>query len=79
MAETEHGDPGGGTVTIRVNGRDAQVPRDATLLAVVEALDLPSRGLVCEWNGEVIPGAAWASRRVAAGDRLELVRFVGGG
>jgi thiamine biosynthesis protein ThiS len=32
-----------------------------------------------EHNGEIVPRTVWAETRLNAGDRLELVHFVGGG
>ena len=35
--------------------------------------------VVVERNGEIVPAAAFDATRLAAGDVLELVQFVGGG
>lgn len=63
---------------ITVNGEPLDVPDGLTLASLVEHLGLVGPVAV-EQNREVVPRAEHAQRRVAAGDALELVHFVGGG
>ena len=49
------------------------------LQRVVEGLGFRSDRIAVELNGEIVRRAAWADARVRAGDRLEVVHFVGGG
>lgn len=48
----------------------------ADLLA---ALALEPERVALERNGEIVARTAWADIALAAGDRLEIVHFVGGG
>ena len=63
---------------IHLNGEPRQV-RAATILALVEELSLDPRKVAVERNLEIVPKSLHAVTPVAAGDRIELVQFVGGG
>jgi len=51
----------------------------ATLDRVIAELGLKGDRVAVEHNGEIVPRAAWPQTTVNAGDRLEVVHFVGGG
>ena len=67
------------TITVAINGTPRQVPRDATLLEVLAALGLDPRLVVVEHNRRIVRRPALGDVRVAPGDAIELVHFVGGG
>jgi thiamine biosynthesis protein ThiS len=67
------------TVAVAINGMPRQVPRDATLLDVLAALGLDPRVVVVEHNRRIVRRPALGDVRVAPGDAIELVHFVGGG
>lgn len=46
---------------------------------LVEELSMPERRLAVELNGIVVRKADWAETTLNAGDRIEIVHFVGGG
>ena len=50
-----------------------------TVAALIGELGLGDRRVAVERNREVVPRAEHATTVLAAGDRLELVTFVGGG
>lgn len=63
---------------IEVNGE----PRDtsaATISELIVELDLDARKVAVERNLEIVPRSLHAQTRLAQGDRIELVQFVGGG
>lgn len=66
-------------MTITVNGETHDVPGDATVLSVVEALGFAAATVVVQQNDTIIPRDAYAATPVQDGDVLELIRFVGGG
>jgi thiazole synthase len=69
-------------VTITLNGEPRRVSRaDAapTIAALLADLDVGRRRVAVEVNGEVVPKAEHDRRALAAGDRVEVVTFVGGG
>jgi thiamine biosynthesis protein ThiS len=67
------------TIDVVVNGEPRTVVRDATLLDLLETLHLDPRAVVVEHNRKVVRRPALAAVRVAPGDAIELVHFVGGG
>jgi thiamine biosynthesis protein ThiS len=66
-------------LALRVNGRDQEAPAHWTVADLVGALAGEARMVAVERNGVIVPRARWAETPLAAGDRIELVRFVQGG
>jgi thiamine biosynthesis protein ThiS len=67
------------TIEVTINGTPRQMPRDATLLDVLAALGLDPRLVVVEHNWRVVRRQGLGDVRIAPGDAIELVHFVGGG
>jgi sulfur carrier protein len=65
---------------IIVNGEpnDAVAP-GATVTELLEALDVPDRGVAVAVDAEVVPRGAWATFAVADGARVEVLIAVQGG
>ena len=61
------------------NGHELSVDLPSTLEAFLVAQNLPPRSVVVELNGEAIAASEIATRKLHAGDRLEIVRVVAGG
>ena len=67
-------------ITVVANGRPVELPDDATLTALLDALGIAPKSVAAmEHNGEPVARADHASRPLADGDRVELVRAVAGG
>ena len=66
-------------VTIIVNGENREAPADSTVLDLLRELGLQSGRVAIERNLEILPRPQWSETRVQAGDRYEIVQFVGGG
>jgi thiamine biosynthesis protein ThiS len=64
---------------ITVNDQPQEVPDGSTVAALLEQLGLVGKPLAVEVNLELVPRQGHAARRLAAGDRLEIVTLVGGG
>jgi len=64
---------------VTANGRRVTVPEGATVADLLDRLGLARRTVVVERNGEPIERARVAVTKLAAGDRLEVVRAVSGG
>ena len=64
-----------------VNGDALDVPEEATIATVVQMTGAtPSaKGLAVAVNAEVVPRSAWDEKRLAAEDRVEVLRAIGGG
>ena len=64
---------------ITVNGLTRRVPGPATLEDLLRHLGLDARTVVVEHNRSIVRRPALAATSLAAGDKVELVHFVGGG
>jgi sulfur carrier protein len=56
-----------------------QLSAGANLQDLIAELGLKGDRVAIEHNGNIVPRAEWADARLAEGDRLEIVHFVGGG
>jgi sulfur carrier protein len=66
-------------VNLNINGEPREAPALATVAELAAWLDLPAFGSAIELNGEVIRRADHPATALKEGDRLEVVRLVGGG
>lgn len=66
-------------IPVTVNGESRQVPAPATLLDLLASLGLDPRTVVVELNRDIVRRPRLGEVRLAPGDRVELVHFVGGG
>ena len=64
---------------VEVNGEARKCRHRESLQGWVDALRLDSSALVIERNGTIADRREWDTIELGAGDRLELVHFVGGG
>jgi thiamine biosynthesis protein ThiS len=67
------------TVAIVVNGEAKQAPHGATVRQLLEILGLDAGRVAIERNLEILARSEWSVTRLVAGDRYEIVQFVGGG
>lgn len=65
-------------VQLTVNGRPMTV-QSRTLTALLRLLDVKDFAVVAEVNGHIVPRENFACLLLNEGDKVELVRFVGGG
>lgn len=68
-----------GVIDVDVNGALRRIAAGTTVAALLAELGLADRRVAVERNREVVPRAEHARTVLAAGDRLEVVTFVGGG
>jgi thiamine biosynthesis protein ThiS len=67
------------TIEVVVNGEARAVAPGATLLELLAQLELDPRVVVVEHNRHIVRRPALGDVRIAPGDAIELVHFVGGG
>jgi sulfur carrier protein len=67
------------TIPITVNGEPRSIPAPATLAELLAQIGLDTRKVAVERNLEIVPRSTYAATRLAAGDQLEIVHFIGGG
>ncbi len=66
-------------MTLIINGQPHQLPEPTTLETVLATLSFPQEGVALALNGQVLRRADWESTALGEGDRIEIVRAVGGG
>ena len=72
--------PGGPpTVEIRLNGEARTVADGQPLTELLGELGFPPETLLVEHNGRALLRGEWSDVRLAAGDRVEILRVVAGG
>lgn len=64
---------------ILLNGEGREIPEGLNVAALLEHLRLDPARVAIERNLEILPRGQWQTTAVAAGDRFEIVQFVGGG
>lgn len=64
---------------LTINGDTRTVPGPATLEELLRHLELDPRGVVVEHNRAIVRRPQLGEVRVADGDQVEIVHFVGGG
>lgn len=62
-----------------INGQEREAPVLASVADLAAWLELPAFGSAVELNGEVVRRAEYGAAELREGDRLEVVRLVGGG
>lgn len=65
-------------VAIRINGEERQVAA-ATVAELLASLGLPTQKVAVERNLEIVPRSQYTETRLASGDTIEIVHFIGGG
>ena len=66
-------------ISLQVNGKSVELEQPTPLLTYLEQLGVNPRAVAVEHNGEIIDRAAYESITLRDGDRVEIVRMVGGG
>ena len=64
---------------VTVNDEPRRLPPGATVADLVATLGLGPRRVAIEVNREIVPRGDYPARRLAAGDRVEVVHAIGGG
>ncbi len=68
-----------GKINIVVNGEPREVQAGSNVRELVRDLGLAPERVAIERNLEILPRARWEMTTAEAGDRFEIVQFVGGG
>ncbi len=64
---------------IYLNGEKRQVGDGLSLRGLLDSFKIDPFSVVVERNEEVVPSRYFEETRVETGDKIEIVRFVGGG
>ena len=66
-------------IEIYVNGQARQVPEGCNVARLLDQLDLTGQRIAAEVNREIVPRSHYPLHTLHSGDRLEIVRAIGGG
>jgi thiamine biosynthesis protein ThiS len=66
-------------VEIELNGEPRRVAAGETLSGLLAGLGLDPATVAVERNRAIAPRSSFGDTRLAPGDRIEIVQFVGGG
>jgi sulfur carrier protein len=66
-------------IELVINGKRVELDQPTPLLSYLEKLGVNPRAVAVEHNGEIIERSAFASTTLREGDKVEIVRMVGGG
>ncbi|HEY0831860.1 MAG TPA: sulfur carrier protein ThiS [Candidatus Dormibacteraeota bacterium] len=66
-------------ISVEVNGKPVELAGPTPLLDYIDQLGVNPRAIAVEHNGQILDRAAYASTTLREGDRVEIVRMVGGG
>jgi sulfur carrier protein len=67
------------SMQVMLNGHPHELPEGATLEDLLARAGLLGQRIAVELNLAVVPRSAYAERRLAQGDRVEVVHALGGG
>jgi len=67
------------TIVITLNGESRAAKPGATVADLLAEMGLNQGRVAIERNLDILPRAKWQETRIEAGDRYEIVHFVGGG
>lgn len=62
-----------------VNGQDRELPEGAKVLDLLNTVGLGAVPIVVQRNDDILDRESFGEIPLAAGDRIELIRLVGGG
>lgn len=66
-------------VAIELNGEAREVRAEDCIQDLIDALSLTNQALAIAVNREVVPRAQWRERRFVVGDKVDIVKAIGGG
>ncbi len=66
-------------MTVVVNGEPRDVPDNSDVVGLLRLLGAPVDGVAVALNGEVVPRGQQEGTALRPGDRVEVIRAVGGG
>lgn len=69
----------GASSDVQINGKTVVLESGTTVSQFLQGKQLDERLVVVEVNETILPRTAYASTILVAGDRVEIVHFVGGG
>lgn len=69
----------GDSIEITVNGKAQRFKNELSVAELLARLGLPEKKIAVEHNLEIVPKSTYETHILQAGDRVEIVHFIGGG
>lgn len=66
-------------MNILLNGIAVAIEKNSTVQELIEKRKVAGQRLIIELNGNLVNQADWPLTKIEPGDRMEIVKFVGGG
>lgn len=66
-------------IKIVLNGKAREIAENTTVLGLLNELDIKPQGIAVELNLEIVSKSKFAETVLKDGDKVEIVRMVGGG
>lgn len=66
-------------MNITINGEQKNIASGISISALVASLGIAPSQIAVEVNGAIVPKSTHESAMLSEGDKVEIVRFIGGG
>ena len=66
-------------ITLEINGRKKEISPVSNVRELLEILEIAEGPVAVELNRKIIRRRDWENTPISHGDRVEIVKFVGGG
>jgi len=66
-------------MTITINGREEELQADFSINSYLIEKKIEPSTVVIEYNLNILPKKDWANTQLKDNDKVEILRFVGGG
>jgi len=70
---------GSSPIKIFINGDLKKFPRETNIVSVLESLNISSKHIAIEINESLIFRSDWQETNLKDGDKVEIVKAIGGG
>jgi sulfur carrier protein len=70
---------GSSPIEIFINGDLKKFPREINIVSVLESLNISSKHIAIEINESLIFRSDWEKTNLEDGDKVEIVKAIGGG
>ena len=70
---------GSSPIKIFINGDLKKIPQETNIVSVLESLNISSKHIAIEINENLVFRSDWQETNLKDGDRVEIVKAIGGG
>lgn len=64
---------------MKVNGKQVEFSTKQTIKEYLVSLKINPGTVAIEWNGEILDREKWSEISLGENDKMEIIKFVGGG